>query len=452
MKKRKAMLSAVCILAGIISVSSSCTEINNNIKNEPVVVTGHFSGQPKTLKELKSEYPYIEYRELQFTYNSNNVLPMALSEQLPTMYSVPFTDSQMIINAGCAGNVTDVLKKYGYDKLTDKKYLDLVYKDGEYYGLPVFVYNMGLMCNVSVFKEAGLTDEEGYPIYPKTYDELAETASLIKKRTGKPGFFFATTQNQGGWLFMNIAWSYGVDFVKEADGRKTAAFNTPECVEALQYVKDLKWKYDALQDEIYGDSGDMINRYKDNGVGMNFFASSELDRYVSKGWPKENIAVYRNPAGPAGRYSVQGGTVWMFNKDITDEQAEACFLMINKLHNPRVDEENEKKIDEKTKNAAEQGYAVGYVGENVWNSPGYDEMVKKSQEKYANVDLKLFEDFAEGEDVIYRMEESVNAQGLYHLLDVAIQTVLLDEKADPAELIADAAEKYQKNYLDRATE
>lgn len=452
MNKYKILLIPICMLLSTIGVLSGCSGLKDNAFNEPVVVTGHyFISHPKTNEELKSLYPHIEYKNIQFTYNSNTILPMALSGQLPTMYAVPFTDPQIIIKSGYAGNVTGTLKKFGYDQSIDQKYLDLVSRNGEYYGIPVFVYNMGLMCNVSIFREAGLLDKDGYPLYPKTYEELAQTASLIKKRTGKPGFFFATTQNQGGWLFMNIAWSYGVEFIEEVNGKKTAVFNTPECVAALQYIKDLKWKYDALPEEIYGDSGDMINKYKDDGVGMNFFASSELDRYVHWGWSKENIAICRNPAGPAGRYSVQGGTVFMFNRDITEQQAEACFLWINKLYNPEVSSEAEKKLEEKTKDAAENGFIVGYAGENVWSNPEYDALVVKAQRKYANVDLKLFEDFEKG-DVIYKMEESANAQDLYRLFDVAIQTVLLDENSDPAALVADTAEKFQKNYLDRISD
>lgn len=448
MKIRKTVLCFFAASVGMLLCSCNTTAPVSSPDSD-VVVSGAFLSNPSAVEEIRKQHPEIQYKKTESSYNSTNVLPMAVSGQLPTMYSVPYTEPQRIIDAGYAGDVTEVFKQHGYDKLLNKTYLDLVYKDGEYYGVPLFVYNIGLMCNISIFREAGLLDENGCPIYPQTYEELAQTASLIKKRTGKPGFFFATTQNQGGWQFMNIAWSYGVTFIKEEDGRKTAAFNTPECVEALRYVKDLKWKYDALPDEVYGDTDDMLAKYKESGVGMNFFASSEIDRYTSKGWNKDNISLCRIPAGPCGRYSLQGGTVQMFKKDITKEQAEACFLWIDQVYNISTDEKVKKQLEEQCKRKNDIGFVVGYVGKNVWNSPEYDAMVEEIQETNANVDLKYFEDFQNGDGVTCKTEESINAQELYHLFDLAIQTVFLDENADPSQIIADTAEKFQKDYLDK---
>lgn len=440
-KKGKLLIAGLAL----IIASSGCNTKNEVSKEQITVTSGRFEQDLKKLEELKKEYPHITYSSESCSYNSLNIIPMAINEQLPSMFEVPFTEPEKIINSGYAGNVTESIKKYGYDKKIKKKYLDMVTKDGEYYGVPIYVYNMGLMCNIKLFKEAGLVDDEGYPLYPKTYTELAETASLIKQRTGKPGFFFATTQKFGGWYFMNIAWSFGVEFEKEVDGKRVAAFNTPECVEALQYVKDLKWKYDVLQEDIYDDFHDMFPKYNNDGVGMNFFVSSELDRYSASGWNKDNIMICPNPAGPAGRYSLGGGVVFMFNKNITREEADACFLWIDEIYGSNLDKEKAKK---ELKMRADSGQFIGYANENIWNVPEYNQKLEKINEEYRNVDKRQYEEFAKCEDVTVKTESYTNMQELYNILDIVIQTVLTDEDSDPEALIKDAAEKYQTNYLD----
>ena len=98
------------------------------------------------------------------------------------------------------------------------------------------------MLNVALFKEAGLVDKDGLPLYPKTWAELAETAKKIKDKTGAAGFCLLAKDNAGGWHFTNLAWGFGANFSVQKGGKWVAQVNTPEAIAAMQYVKDLKWK------------------------------------------------------------------------------------------------------------------------------------------------------------------------------------------------------------------
>ena len=169
------------------------------------------------------------------------------SGQLPTIYSTHFTEVSQIIAAGYSADLTDELKKQGiYDKI-NKDVLDLVSKDGKVYAFPSAAYILGIAFNVDDFQAAGLMNADGTPQQPKTWDELAQFAVKLKQATGRPGFVFPTANNNGGWQFTQIAWSYGADFMeKGSDGKWKAVFNSPEAAEALQWIKDLKWKYDVL--------------------------------------------------------------------------------------------------------------------------------------------------------------------------------------------------------------
>ena len=123
----------------------------------------------------------------------------------------------------------------------------LVSKDGKVFAFPYAAYALGMAYNVDLMEQAGLMDADGTPKQPKDWSEVAEFAVQIKEATGKPGIAFPTASNFGGWLFMPVAWSYGVSFMEQdSDGKWKATFDTPEAVEALQYIKDLKWKYDVL--------------------------------------------------------------------------------------------------------------------------------------------------------------------------------------------------------------
>ena len=94
--------------------------------------------------------------------------------------------------------------------------------------------------NLNLFEQAGLI-ENGKPKVPNTWQELAETAKVIREKTGKAGYALPTINNQGGWHFINIAWSYGVEFMKqENDGSYTATFDSQEMRDVLQYMYDLK--------------------------------------------------------------------------------------------------------------------------------------------------------------------------------------------------------------------
>lgn len=420
---------------------------------EEVIVSGleasttTLAYQP-AIKRMADKYPNFKFTEWTQRYSSSGFLPMAVSGQLPTVYYCAFTDPEMIISSGYAGDITDMMKKYKYDEMIKEEYLQLVERDGRYYGVPRYVYHMGLLCNHDLFKQAGLVDEEGYPLYPNNYEELAQTASIIKQRTGKAGLFLPTIQNNGGWIFMNIAWSYGVDFVKEINGKWQAAFNTPECVQALQYIKDLRWKYDALQDEVLGDDTDFAQKYLRNEVGMKFIASSELNRYIKIGSDINSLSVCKMPEGPKGRFSLVGGSIAMFNRDITPEQAEACFIWYDEFgYNDHTDEPARKKYEERVKINLSVGDVVGYINNSIWKNPQRKAMEEEVEKRYSNVDLNKYKEFND-KGVTYRMEEKIFCQELYHILDGAIQDVLMNEDSDPTELIREAAEKYQTKYLD----
>lgn len=446
--------------AASVSAASESTAVK---EEAPKPVTIKVSNWPKPdneanikvyegyVAEMKSKYPYITIEGDEWGYDVNSFLPKAASGQLPTIYDTFFTEADKIINSGYCADITQGMTKYGYDKAINPEMLKLVTKESKLYGIPKDGYVLGLMYNVNLFKTAGLVDEKGIPKYPKTWDELAETAKILKDKTGKAGFFFPTKNNQGGWMFMNIAWSYGAEFEKQVDGKWKAMFNSPEAVAALQYVKDLKWKHNVLTDNVLVEVGDMLNLFGTEQVGMAIAADSWPSLIVQQIKCDRNMfALSKLPSGPKGDAAVLGGGLYMMSPDATPEQMDACFKWLEVTGvSPKITPEALKGKEELAKTQNELGLIVGPYGVRVWVNPERIEAENQILKKYTNVNMELFSDYMENGSKGMKPEEPMNAQELYKTLDSVIQAVLTDKNADPQKLLDDAAAGFQKDYLDK---
>lgn len=465
MKKKKvaAILTAALATASLAGCGGGKTETADSGKIQISVGEWPSENRPIEqekyegyLKEMKDKYPDIEVTPDEWAYDVQTFLPKASSGQLPTMYTCYLTETKKIINAGYSADITDILNKLGYSEYLNKDVMALCEKDGKYYGVPQDYYKMGLACNVELFKQAGLVDENGVPKFPQTWEEVAETAQVIKEKTGQPGFVLPTINNCGGWHFMNIAWSYGVEFMKQDGDKWIATFDSPECVEALQFVKDLKWKYNALPDNTLIDNPEMQKLFAVDQGAMYMTIGPDVALTETYGMSPDRFSFTKIPAGPKGRYSLMGGKTRMFSPNATQEQLDACFKWLDVASNfkPALTEEEQKAYIEKTKTdlqtKIDQGYIVFDASTGIWELPGLSDEVRKMAKEMANIDYRMVETSLDSSDVTVKPEEPMNCQDLYSILDSCIQAVLTDESADPAALIKEANAAFQKNYLDKA--
>ena len=95
------------------------------------------------VETMKQKYPYITIQGEEWSYDVNSFLPKAASGQLPNLYDTYFTEGTKIIEGGYSADITDIVKKYGYDTAMNPDMLALVTKDGRYYGLPQGGYTLG---------------------------------------------------------------------------------------------------------------------------------------------------------------------------------------------------------------------------------------------------------------------------------------------------------------------
>lgn len=402
------------------------------------------------VETMNEKYPNIEIIPDTYAYNTKTFFTLASSGQLPTLFMPPLTEIEKIANSGYAADLTDKMVKYNFSENLNPSLRDIVTFDSKMYAVPTNIYAIGLFLNRQLFEQAGLINEDGTVQSPTTYQELAETAQLIKNKTGIAGFATGTMNNTGGWLFMEIAWSYGVKFMEEVNGKWEATFNSPECIEALQYVKDLKWKYNALPENSFIDQNELRKLFGTNQAAMYFATPPEKALVRDFGMSKDDIYVGRVPAGPAGRYSQMGGQVCMVSPDATEEEIDAVFKWLEVSgKSPKIEDHAISALETELKAANEEGWIVASKNfYDIWINKDRLEAEEEIRSKYTNVEPKNFDDYFKFDDVIVKPEEPVECQALYGVIDSMIQAVLTDKNAEPAKLVAKAANDFQVNNLD----
>ena len=453
-KKLLVLLLCLVLVVSLFSVGMAAkkkvtlTVGNWPRENEPARVAAFQKYQKTMLQKYNVTIVPDDYQ-----YAVSSFLPKAAAGTLPTLYNCWFTETQKIAENGYAADITAPMTKAGWTKALNPQVLPLLSNENKIYAVPNYGYVQGLECNIQLFKAAGLVDAHGVPKAPKTYEELAQTAKIIKEKTGAAGFVLDTNNNTGGWHFMNIAWSFGTVFEKKVGGKWVAAFNSPEGVAALSYVKDLKWKYKVLPDTTLLDWASGQQVLATNQGAMLFFAGTDhdgfnfqIDNYKIS---KDNIAMFSLPAGPKGRYALIGGDTWMFAPGATKDQIEAGLKWVELLgKSPKFTAEIRENEIANYKTDVAGNHVVGSNSLQIWTDKAAIKARDQIRSKFVNVNLAMFKDYNENKCTL-RAEEPVACQELYKALDKVIQAVLTDANADPKALLDKAAADFQKDVLDK---
>ncbi len=405
-------------------------------------------------ERFEEKYPNIEIIPDTWSFSLDNFLAKAASGNLPTVYEAYFTEGKRIIEAGYCSDLTKYFKEYGYEDKINPALKELVSKDGKYYMIPKSAYTMGLYLSKSLFEKAGEVNADGSLKIPQTYEELAETAKRIKDKTGQRGLVVCTANNTGGWNFLNIAWSYGVEFMKQdKDGKWKATFDTKECVDALQYMKDLRWKYDVIPETTFATNTEQQKFFGTDQAAM-FIGTPPQDELITMyGMNPNDICISSLPAGPGGRYAQVGGVFNVIKQGCTDEEIDAAIKWIEFSNaGMSIDDDAKKTMEDSYKVRQEKGLPIGFYQFSPWtDSAERNEYEKAIVDKYANIDAINVKEFNNPPaELKLKPEEPINCQELYAVLDACIQEVIANKDADCAALIKKAAKDFQKDYLDSA--
>ena len=462
--------AAALIMAGVmtLSVFSACGSKSTNDTDEngkTVITVGSWPDKEGTeldnMNARKDAFeqanPDVSIKPDPWKFERQTFYAKASGGQLPIVYGAGFTELPEIISSGFAADLSSILSKRGYDGMFNPIVLDVISKDDAIYVMPEGVTLMGLMINTDLFKEAGLLDADGTPKQPETWNDVVDFAVKIKKATGKPGFVIPTAGNSGGWLFTALAWSFGVDFMeKDADGKWKATFNTPEAAEALQFIKDMKWKYDILPSNSLINAEEWRKIFGTGQAGITFGAGDYPANSVAQyGIEPNSIGMVAMPKGPKKHVTLLAGNFSCINSEATEKQIDAGVRWLETKFSHKLTDEfktNKKAdIDLKIKN----NQLVGIKGMSVWSNES--EALKYEQQLIdENINtnpnhVRLYNEFAANCPCEVRAEEPVSAQQLYATLDRCLQEVMTNENADCAAILEKANSDFQSNYLDNLT-
>lgn len=377
----------------------------------------------------------------------------AAGGQLPTLFRSMFTEIDQVAAADYAADISEVLKERGYDGQINKAVLDIISKDGKVFAMPTEAYVQGLIINTDMFEKAGLMEADGTPKQPKTWDEVAEFAVKIKEATGKPGIIVPTASKIGGWIFTVLAWSFGTEFMKQdSDGNWKATFDSPEAAAALQYIKDLKWKYDVLPANTLIDYDEWDKLFATGAGAMRIGNTGVLSGMTKYGMDPNAIGMVAMPKGPKKHVTLLGGKVSYVKNDATKDQIDACIRWLEMSNTYKATDEFKQSTERTIKEQLENNQLVGANSFSIWSSDS--EAVKYQNEliaKNANTNVnhvRLYNEFIADCPAEIQPEEPVCCQQLYEVLDKCIQEVLTNKNADCSAVLAKANSDFQKDYLD----
>lgn len=404
--------------------------------------------------EFEEENPDMVIIPDTWAFDLQTFYSKAAAGQLPNLYYSNFTEIQKIKDGGYYTDITEGLKRAGYENAFNEAVLKLISNDdGEIVTFPTNAYSLGLAYNVDLFEKAGLMNEDGTPKQPKDWAEVVEFAKQITEKTGKAGFAIPTMGNCGGWLFTPIAWGYGVEFMKQNDdGSYTATFDSQETIDALQYISDLKWKDNVFLNNSLVDLTEYYKQFALGNLGMIITAGNFTSQLYQYEMPIENMGIMAIPAGPKKHVTLTGGYTATAANGLSEAQVDVFIKWLEKVGNGnKLDDTVKKTMEESYQRSVEDNELVGIAGLSVWNSDTEIEKYRTElRDKYCNINMnhvKLYNDSLTDTSIELRPEEPVCAQELYSVFDGIIQEILTNQNADIPALVKKANSDFQANYL-----
>ena len=262
-------IMAIGILAGCSKTEETKTE-NGQEKITIRLLTRMAGTSPQVgiyndiIDEFKAMYPEVEIVDDSKGDDDsfNNILKTDMaSGTMANIFRIQgVANLSDYIDQGYLLDVTPYLKADdAWNHFTEGSvsYYEVPGKDGVY-GVPCEAGLIGVYYNERIFTEAGIES------FPETWSELLIAIEKIKEIDVTPIAMGAKTSYMAGHLHNNIFYKYmGTEAAKKL-GNRELAWNDPDVVQSLQYVKDLN-DMGAFSDGAAGLSDDVVKTDFQNG-------------------------------------------------------------------------------------------------------------------------------------------------------------------------------------------
>ncbi|MCC6956234.1 MAG: ABC transporter substrate-binding protein, partial [Anaerolineales bacterium] len=196
------------------------------------------------VKEFNETNPYgitIEETELDWGTLYSKIVLDTKAGNPPDVLTMHQTNIIQNVSLGILQPVDDLAKEFG---LTGDDFVKTAWEgtqvDGKRYAIPLDLHPLGLYYNVDFFEKAGL-DPNKPPTNKEEFLEYAKKLTVDENGDGTPEQYGIALGYSGGVPFrtwMSLVWQNEGQHILNED-RTKAAFNTPEAINALQFLYDL---------------------------------------------------------------------------------------------------------------------------------------------------------------------------------------------------------------------
>ena len=251
---------------------------------------------------------------------------------MPNAFSINAEQLMALADEGYLADITDLLEARGWLDMDDSLLTAISDENGRVFGIPIYTYTYGLAVNKDLFREAGLADENGEPILPATWEELANDASQISEKTDAAGLCLISDEVLGALHFYNLAWDFGAGDLATYQGEQNQymGLDSDASIQAMELIKTLKWEENALTADPTKEDFNTGIEHLGNGTAAMYFMPSDMMQYLDAyGIDPDTIAFGALPAGPDGeKYAYFGGGALVFSADTQAEDIDAILSLI----------------------------------------------------------------------------------------------------------------------------
>lgn len=438
-------LAGAGVLAGCSSAGSDANDGKVHITVASLIPGSDkaaFKAFDDRVTEFEKANPDIVVKSEEYQWTGPTFATQLAGGTLPDVFNVPFTDSQSLIQAGQLADITAEVNTLPYASKFNENVL-AVAKDGDkIYGIPYGPYAMGLSYNRDIFTKAGLDPDKP----PTTWDEVrADAKTISEKVPGVAGYMQMTQGNTGGWELTTTVYARGGRMETTEGGKTTVTTNNPVTKEALQWLKDLRWKDNSVGSNFLLDWSGINQAFGAGQIAMYPSGSDVLTSLVQQNAvdPK-NYGLTMLPIDTSNKDAgvLGGGNVAAVSPKSSQAQKDAAVKWIDFYYMQKLLNQDQAVADAKV--LVKSGQPVGVPTLPVFDKATYDQNMEwiKDEINVPQANVAPFTDRIF--DATLVPEPNKHTQELYGALDTVVQAVLTDQNADIDQLLSKVDSDIQK--------
>lgn len=224
----------------------------------------------------------------------------------------------------------DFVKTWDQKDLIPELFWEPARQGGKTWGVPFDSYFYTLLIRRDLYVAAGLDPE--HP--PANWDELLKAAQKLSiPEKSQSGFGFSPKAN----FFLDFVWQAGGDFFKKnAQGAWEVTFQQNQGVAALNFLKELRFKYKVMQPNPLASEDELKLLFATGKLAMMPGVANQMPDLITRfGMKPEDLIIAPLPAGPSGlQASHSGGDYFIVNAKTSGAKREAALAYIRHVLSP----------------------------------------------------------------------------------------------------------------------